>query len=168
MARVRGGGGAPSAESGGNGMSTADAYLRDLAAALGDRLPAEVRAARLAETRSHLLDSAVDVGEAEAVRRYERARSIANGLVRSHVAYDTESAWKLAFPVAVGFLSLGIATMFLRGVIPFDFGRIAMLVSLVAFAARVVQTRRWLAGPMIVAHAIGTLLVMGMNHAYRD
>lgn len=157
-------------------MSPIDAYLAELRAALGDRLPPSVHTARLRETRAHLLESAQGVGEAEAVRRYGRARAVANGLVRASRGYDARSAWSLALPLAAGFLAVGVASSLYILLTPrdqtWDFAmlgwRLGLLLILLAFAGRVVQTRRWLAAPMAAAHAAGIALILLNNHLFHQ
>ena len=153
-------------------MSPVDAYLADLRAALGDRLPPAVHTARLREVRIHLLESAQDVGEAEAVRRYGGARAAANGLVRSHRGYDARSPWMLALPVAAGFVLTNLLARVLvsRDVVATsrlydDLGLATMVLSAVAFARRAAETRRWIAGPMATIHAVAVISVVALGSA---
>ena len=146
-------------------MSPVEAYLADLRAALGDRLPPSIHEARLREARSHLIASAQDVGEAEAVTRYGRARVVANDLVRAHRGYDARSPWALSWGVG-----LGVAAAFLLPFLlvrttssfgPWQLQAMVWLpfLAVVAFAARCFQTRRWLAVPVVAWAALGMALV---------
>lgn len=152
-------------------MSSVEAYLAELQAALGDRLPPSVHTARLREARAHLLASSEEVGEAEAIRRYGRARAVGNGLVRAHRGYEERSAWSLTLPLAAGFLTIGAGSLLVpRYPATFlgeNLGPRLMLFFVLAFAFRAVQTRRWIAGPMIVAHGAGAFLIMLLSHAVR-
>ena len=154
-------------------MSDTDAYLDDLRAALGGRLPPSVTAARLREARSHLFASAEDVGEAEALRRYGRARSVASGLVRAHYGYGERSAWALSMPLGVGWsVGTGAIAVLLGvcGPTPTALRAIRLLQTLgvlvtLAFFVRATQTRRWLALPMVGWQVAGTVLVTAVAAA---
>ena len=149
-------------------MTPIDAYLTELRTALGDRLPPAVHTARLREARAHLLASADEVGEIEAVRRYGRARITANGLVRAHRRYDEKSSWALALPLAVSFTLFGTLAMTIavrsmgHSHDPWALllARGYVIVFFLAFITRVIQTRRWLVGPMLSAQTIGNLLAL--------
>ena len=147
-----------------------DAYLADLRAALGNRLPPALKEARLRETRGHLLASAEEVGEVEAIRRYGRPHAIANNLVRAHRGYDARSIWHLALPVAGTYLLFWgehrFAALILnegRPFLPSSASAPLFLLFVLAFVVRVFQTRRWLAGPMVAAMALFVGIRIGVR-----
>lgn len=149
-------------------MSPIKTYLFDLRTALGNRLPSELVEARVREARAHLLASADQVGETEAVRRYGRPRIVANGLVRTHRCYDSQSSWSLALPLAVSltFVATLIVTI-ASGSIGQPHGPLMLVLArgyvvffFLAFIVKVIQTRRWLAGPLLSAQAASVLLCL--------
>ena len=149
-------------------MSEVEAYLAELRAALGDRLPPSVHEARLREVRAHLRESSADLGEAEAARRYGRPRAVANGLVRSHRGYGERSAWSLSPAVAVPLCAavlvptLAIQFGMLGTAVPLALAACRALLALTAagFLLRAIQTRRWLVAPMVAAHAAAVVLAV--------
>jgi len=149
-------------------VSPVESYLADLRTALGDRLPPAVHEIRMREARAHLLESAKEVDEVQAVRRYGRARTVANGLVRAHRGYEGRSAWSLASPLVSALVASGMLTSVL---IVFGLAgdhaataamvqRCVFVLVALGFALRTAQTDRWLAGPMIAAHVAGAALLL--------
>ena len=152
-------------------MSPIETYLLDLRTALGDRLSPSVTEARLREAKAHLLASAEDVGETEAIRRFGRPHRVANELVRAHRGYDEGSVWRLALlPVSVllvdgVFVPILVVPGFAGSWVPLiiGLGRLLELLAAIVFLARVIQTRRWLAGPMIAVHGVTLTFLMLLN-----
>lgn len=146
-------------------MTPIDAYLADLRAALGDRLPPSVHEARLREARAHLLASAEEVGEGEAIRCYGKARVVADGLVRAHRGYDRTKPLRLALPLSIGVfawwsieaLDLLLPSFSVLDDLTLRRNLLLMLLA-IGFLVRVLQTRRWLAGTVAAWTAVGMLL----------
>ncbi len=138
-----------------------EAYVRSLDAAIGDRLPADVKAQRLREAEGHLRTSAAELNQSEAVRRYGPARGVANAMVRVHRGYATASTWRLSLPLVVGailcyliqfpLISLWIHIGETERAFVYQAWLFAALYWL-QFIARVAQTRRWLVSSILVWH----------------
>lgn len=137
-----------------------EAYVRSLDEAIGDRLPAEVKAQRLREAEGHLRMAAAELNQLEAVRRYGPARGVANAMVRVHRGYETASIWRLSVPLVAAILSWSLMQPPLYKFLPLlgDEKRALMgpidslfsLLSLILFVSRIVQTRRWLFWPVVL------------------
>jgi len=144
-----------------------ESYIRSLDVAIGDRLPAEVKAQRLREAEGHLRMAAEELNQLEAIRRYGGARAVANAMVRVHRGYETASTWRLSLPLLVGAV-LGYAIQFplhslipgLRGRGPFAYEVwLLAIIYIGQFVVRVAQTRRWLFWPAQVERLGFTVVV---------
>lgn len=145
-----------------------ESYLRSLDTAIGDRLPAEVKAQRLREAEGHLRMAAIDSNGIEAVRRYGPARKVANALVRVHRGYDNQSIWKLAVPLYIGTVAGTVIETVLLGILPKVSSNPQVVASCLAwsfvllfavlFVYRASQTRRWLVAPWQTVHLACGLL----------
>jgi len=142
-------------------VNSVESYVQELARLLHGRLPKETLESRLRETRAHLRMSTEEVGEAEALCRFGTPSSTARAILRQERRYDERS---------VGALSWGVGlTLALAFAIPYvwmdrgdsitglqsQLGLWLPFLTALLFAARCLQTRRWLVLPTSLWAATG-------------
>jgi hypothetical protein len=153
-------------------MSPIDAYLSDLRAALGDRLPPAEKNARLREVRAHLLEAAATEGEAIALSRFGAPATVARSIVRQARGYDTRSAAVLSRPAGVA-LAVSLFALF------FGFESAGPMLALQAgywlvflvaalFGLRCLQTRRWLVLPVVAWSSLALAACFGISLAFPE
>lgn len=154
-------------------------YLVTLYAYLRKPLGEEIAGQRVAEIRSHLHLSIVDLrasglsdddAELDALRKLGSARMVADDLIRQHRGYGRKSAWVLALlPISL-FVAIDLIYIFAPAIMlnpsyVWDVLRGYSWVPIFAvFGWMVWQTRRWLVLPMV---ALSLVASVGLGVALR-